>query len=427
MTLANPFRTVFRNAVATLRVDDAIVSTRPLGSLLPGQRRTVAFTEWSPPRPGSYRLRADLDGVGLSGNHLTSSASSTITVAGDGGVARTAPTPGEPARSIVHTRALTPLVGSASSQLVRGFGGQTRSFGEHRGVRSFSGGRPLSLTANNILLRPFPRAAGAPVAISVQLSNLEIAPVVGARVAVSIDGTALGETVTDIPATGSVVASGFKDWTAQPGRHTVQASVTVGSNRSEATKFLYVMPAGTRGFGRPGFVAGGGFGHAGDRKGAAQPGLEGKSGSGFQPGFMPMIEAGRLGGAADLQITATDIRFAPALPSVGAAMNVTITVHNIGAAPASDGRVLAVLSAGGVEVARRQFIASVPASGTLALAWPLTTPSGSPILVTATATVTGDANLANNQARATATGRIPVKGIISPATIGSERKGSVTP
>jgi hypothetical protein len=418
MTLANPFNTAFRNAVATLRVDDAVVSTRPLGTLLPGQRRTVTFSEWTPPHPGSYRLRADLDGVGLLGNHLTSSAASTITVTGQSAVARMAPMPAIPTRSFTRTRSLTPLVRSASSEPVRGFGGPARGFGGRSGVRSFMVNTALSLSANSIVLRPFPPTAGAPMAVSVQLSNLEPAAARGVRVAVSVDGEALGETVTDVPASGVAMASGFKDWTAQPGRHDVRASVTVGTNHSEATKPLFVIAPGTRGFGRPGFVAGG-------ATGVGKPGVSadaaGKGGYAFQPGFKPVLGTVRAGAAADLQIMTADIRFTPSLPSAGAAMTVTINVHNLGTGPANDGRVLAVLSAAGVEVARRQFSAAVPANGVVALEWPLTTPAGTPLLVTATATATGDINPANNQARATAAGKILIKGLTPRATIGSSR------
>src|SRR6185295_6588207 len=121
MTLANPFDSPFRSVVATLRIDNAVVSTRNLGTLLPHQRRTVTFSEWSPPRPGTYQLRADLDGVGVTGNPLTSSASSTITIAGAGTAATVAPVSDAPVRSMTGTRAFTPLVAALSSQPVRGF------------------------------------------------------------------------------------------------------------------------------------------------------------------------------------------------------------------------------------------------------------------------------------------------------------------
>src|SRR5207253_3372430 len=125
----------------------------------------------------------------------------------------------------------------------------------------------------------------------------------------------------------------------------------VASNHSEAIKPLFVTAPGTRGFGRPGFVAGGGV------RGDLAPGQAGKGGATFQPGFKAGFGTPRVGAAADLQIMTTDIQFIPSPPSAGAPMTVTISVHNLGAGPANDGRVLAVLSAGGVAVARRQFSA----------------------------------------------------------------------
>lgn len=422
MTLANPFRATFNRAVATLFVDDAKVSTRQLGTLLPGQRRTVTFTEWSPPRPGTFRLRADLEGQGALGNPLKSSATSTITVAGPEAAPRSAPMAGGSPRSITATRSFTPLVQNVSPIAVRPLGAGSQFPGAAGGARSFMSAPALRLSANDILLRPFPPAAGAPVTITVQLSNVDRMPVHGARVAVTAGGQPLGEMVIDVPASGMAIASGFKEWTAANGRHDIRASVTVGSSRSEATKPVLVTgPQGARGFGRPAIVAGGGLVQTGKPVGVT-PAPATKVGVGFQTGFKPSF-AGQAAGAADLQIQATDIRIAPPLPSAGAAMTVTIQVRNLGAAPASDGRVLAVLTAGGAEVARKQFMAVVPAGGVVALEWPLTAPAGTPLVVSATATARGDANPANNQARATAAIKVmpKVRALESSRTIGITR------
>ncbi len=396
MTVANPFRTTFLRALATLHVDDAVVSTRALGTLLPGQRRTVAFTDWSPPRPGTYRLRVDLKGFGTLGNPLTSSATSTITVAGTGATPRMAPKAGGSAGTITATRSLTPLVRSVSSPVVRPFVAAPRGLaGGTHAVRPLMAGPALKLTANDIVLRPFPPAAGSPMAVTVQVSNVDRTPVRGARVAVRVGNEPLGEAVIDVPASGVAIASGFKNYVVKQGRHDVHASITVGSHRSEATKPLLVLEHGARGFGRSASRAAGGNPAVGKT-----PGLAG----GIKPGFGP-----RATGTTDLQIQTADIRFAPSPPSAGAAMTVTIHVRNLGASPASDGRVLAVLTAAGVEVARKQFSAAVPAGGMLALEWPLTAPAGTPVVVTATATARADNNPANNQARATTTSKVPLK------------------
>lgn len=409
MTLANPFRTAFRRAVATLYVDDAKASTRQIGTLLPGQRRTVTFTEWSPPRPGTYRLRADLEGQGTLGNPLKSSATSTITVAGQEAAPRMAAMAGGSARSIAATRSFTPLVRSMSHGVVRPLG-----------ARPLVGGVALRLSANDILLRPFPPAAGAPVSITVQLSNVDRTPVRGARVAVSVGGKPLGETVIDVPASGMAVASGFTDWTAATGRYDIRASVTIGSSHSEATKPVFVLGQGTRGFGRPALAADGGLASPGRKVGFTSA-PAGKAGQSFGGGLKPMFAGQAAGAAADLQILTTDIRIAPSPPSAGAAMTVTIHVRNLGAGPASDGRVLAVLTAGGAEVARKQFAAAVPAGGVLTLEWPLIAPAAMPLVVSATASARGDANPANNQARATAASKVLIKTIDPSRTIGITR------
>lgn len=102
-------------------------------------------------------------------------------------------------------------------------------------------------------------------------------------------------------------------------------------------------------------------------------------------------------------------------------MRVAISVRNTGSAAATDGRVLAVLSAAGVEVARQQFSAAVPAKGVVALDWQLTAPSGSPLVVTVTATAAGDTDPSNNQTRATAAGKVPMRALPPRATIGTIR------
>jgi hypothetical protein len=96
------------------------------------------------------------------------------------------------------------------------------------------------------------------------------------------------------------------------------------------------------------------------------------------------------------------------VPSAGTPLVVSVTVHNLGAAVANDGRVIAVLTADGREVARHPFMASIPAHGAVTLQWTLTAPSGV-IAVSATASATGDANPGNNQARAAASVKVPIK------------------
>jgi len=100
-------------------------------------------------------------------------------------------------------------------------------------------------------------------------------------------------------------------------------------------------------------------------------------------------------------------------------MTISITVHNLGTAAATDGRLTAVLSADGTEHSRRPFLANVPAHGTMTVQWPMTAPSGL-LTVTVTAGASGDANPANNQARAAASAKVPIRTVtptkVAPAT-----------
>jgi hypothetical protein len=414
MTLVNPFNTSFTAAIATLRVDARKIAERPLGVLLPGQRRTVSFTEWKPAGPGSYRVQVDLEGMGPRGNRLTSTASSQVVVIGGEKSARMASASGsaappipEPARPVAGTRSLVPLVRAASSSPVSGLGGGRR-LGRpgDPGIRSLAGGVAFGLSANSIQLNPFPPTPGAPLGVSVRLTNMDGIPAVGARVQVSVDGEDLGVSTVDVPGSGTAIASGFRPWTAKPGRHDFHASVVAGNRKGDATKAVLVTgPGGTRQIGRPmaGLTPGGSGSVVGAAPAVGGPRLGGvlpRAGT-LQPGSRPTMATPGASAAPDLKLASADIRIVPPAPAAGTPVTVSIQVHNLGAAAAPDGRVLVVLYAAGKEVSRRQFAALVPARGVLPLQWPLTAPAGV-LSVVATASVTGDANPNNNQARSAA-------------------------
>jgi len=314
-----------------------------------------------------------------------------------------------PARPAGEARSFVPFARMASSRPVP----LSASLGSSGlgGVRSFSYGPVLGLSANSILLSPFPPVAGAPVTASVQLVNLERTPVTGARVQLSVDGQPLGEVTADVPATGRAVASGFTSWMAKPGRHDFRASVVLGTRRGEATRPLFLNAAGTRGFGNP-LTQGGMPGKStplGPR--TLEPGSRGVVTSGTLTSGT--VTSGSLGGAPDLQLTSTDIRFEPRVPAPGAPMTISITVHNLGASPVPDGRVTAVLTADGREHSRRPFLANVPARGAVTLQWPMTAPTGL-LALTVTAAAPGDANPGNNQARAAASVKLPIRTLTRP-------------
>ena len=95
-------------------------------------------------------------------------------------------------------------------------------------------------------------------------------------------------------------------------------------------------------------------------------------------------------------------------------MNVAIRVHNLGTNEVSVARVVAVLTASGAEVARKEFTTAVPAAGVAELEWSLTTPSGTPLVATVKTSCDGDANPANNEAHVTAGGKLAPKTMIRP-------------
>jgi hypothetical protein len=278
---------------------------------------------------------------------------------------------------------------------------------------------PYGLTANSILVRPFPAAVGAPLDVSVQLANREATPAGNVSVQVSVDGEDLGSVSVALPASGSAIASGFRSWTAKSGRHDFRAIVTAGDQRGEATKAVLVNAAGGGPFaGRPmggataGTMTAGGMKPGGMSTGGMSTGgmsTGGMSTGGMATGTMTPSRPGGMtpfGGrpapgmsvAPDLQVTTTDIKIAPPAPAQGTAAVINITVRNLGAALATDGKVLLVLHADGKEIERKQFPAAVAARGMLALQWPITAPAGA-LSVSATATATGDGNPNNNTAR----------------------------
>ncbi len=440
MTLVNPFGTAFRSTVATLRVDGRSVAERDLGTMLPGQRRSVSFTEWTPPAPGAYRVQVDLRGVGPQGKPLTSSATSQVVIVGEDRSVRTTPPASPmsaPVRTPFATRTMMPLVRPASSQTLPAMG--ARPFGRPGapGVRGLVGGAVLGLSANSIVLRPFPPAAGAPLDVSVQLNNAAGAAAGTAQVRLSVDGEDLGLVNVGVPAAGFAMASGFRSWAAKPGRHDFRAVVTMGGGRAEASKAVFVSPGGARGFGRPlpggastGVVAGTPSGtmpgtrgiQTGPRPvtplgGGAKP-TAGAPTMGGAPGLKPFAKPPGAGGAPDLQLASTDLRVAPPAPTAGSSAVVSLNVRNVGSAPAMGGTVLLVLAADGKEVARTQLGAAVTANGVLALQWPITVPAGA-WSVTATATAPGDANPNNNVARAAPATRLaPTRApLASPAVL----------
>jgi hypothetical protein len=186
---------------------------------------------------------------------------------------------------------------------------------------------------------------------------------------------------------------------------------------------MFVMPGGGRGpglgFGRGAAGSAGTIPPAGATAGGLHP---------FDPGgAKPGLGLGRglkgagiaAAAAVDLQIAAGDIRITPASPVANAPMTVTMTVRNAGSQPVAEARVLAVLTAGGVEVARKEFSSAVGAAAAVSLTWEVNAPPGSPATVAVTVTAANDGNPANNQARAIVVGR--PRTLTPRSTIGTTR------
>ncbi len=308
-SVTNPFAYNFTGVTADLSVDGAPVSSKQLGVLLRGERRTVAFGDWTPPRAGTYEVQIALTGTGAGGRTLHSTASDQLEISGAAASPGTAtrsllgtPPPaapaitgtgsgGAPAR-LSMTRALTPIL--------RGAGGgapvpvATRSLlgapaDVARAVALFG------LSANSIVLAPLPVVLGKPLGISVRLFNAERTGETGVRVEAYVDQEKLGEAKVDVPVARAVIAQGWKPWTPKPGHHTIRVVVTAGARSSTAEKPLDLTPQG--GIGRGGVAA-----------------LVGRGAMAHGP----------------LAMEAADIQLTPAIPAAGASVALSARVRNTG-------------------------------------------------------------------------------------------------
>jgi len=509
-SISNPFTNNFTHVNAVLKIDGKLITTKDLGTLYPLQRRTVTFTQWTPPRTGTFPVNIELDGVGPTGRALSSSARDEIVVGGSPSpppiatrsLTISGSTPGGTGGGIAtrtftmpQTRRITPLLVAGGIPLAKG--PPPRSIYSIRGVMPM-GGMLFGLTANSLLLSPFPAIAGRDVALTVRLFNSDRVAAHKVRVEGFLDGEKLGETMVDLPVTRMVDATGFRAWRAAPGRHSFRAVVTDGGRQASAIKPIDVGTVGGIGAGGVAALIGRGglagsrltlggklamvstdirltplvptagadvtvsvhlqnvgttdvagaraelfvdgvrlgeatadiaagrdavlasFPHWKPTAGAHTLLCRASAGSaavsatrdvsvsasallvkglqtptGFKTGFSALLS-----GKPDLQIMPGDITFTPTVPRQGTTVTVSITVRNVGAAAAAGGTVLCIFSADGGEVTRRQFDAAVAAGGSTTLSWPVATPSGRQVSVSATASVADDAQPGNNAATA---------------------------
>jgi subtilase family serine protease len=101
----------------------------------------------------------------------------------------------------------------------------------------------------------------------------------------------------------------------------------------------------------------------------------------------------------DLQIIPSDITFLPGSPKAGDALTISILVRNVGTGAANGGTIQAILQVDGAEVTRRDFPATIAASGITSLTWPVTTPAGRTLTVIVTASIANDSRSDNNRAQ----------------------------
>ena len=131
---------------------------------------------------------------------------------------------------------LTPLVMAPTSAAPA----QTRSLGLMRGNKFALSMSLLGVTANSIVLTPYPAPVGTEVSLSVRLFNSERQAASKVKLEAFIGGDKLGETKIDVPVAKPVLAGGFKTWKATPGRHDVRVVVTWGDRSGSAQKPIEV-------------------------------------------------------------------------------------------------------------------------------------------------------------------------------------------
>ena len=250
-----------------------------------------------------------------------------------------------------------------------GGGGVAALIGRGAGSRLTLGSKLVMVSAD-LRLNPLVPTAGSDVTVSVHMQNTGATDMQGVHAELFADGVRLGEATGDIAAGKDLVLTSFPHWKPTAGNHTLLCRASAGTAAVSATRDVSVSASALL------------------VKGLQTP-------TGFKTGFSAL-----LAGKPDLQITSGDITFTPTMPRPGTTVTVSITVHNVGAAAADGGSVLCILFADGSEVTRRQFDASLAAGGSTTLSWPVATPNGRQISVSATASAADDAQAGNNTATA---------------------------
>jgi len=329
-TVANPFDHNFSDVRSTLKIEGKVVATKNLGVLFPRQRRTVTFEQWTPTKPGTFPIQIELAGKGPGGRPLSSTAVDKITVSaaamrpasapgagaagattrsilvgkGAGTTASTSSpmTAGGGTMPMTRTRSLTPLILAPAPATIAL---QTRSLDLMRkGGLATRLTSLLGVTANSIVLTPYPAQPGTEIALSVRLLNPERVPANKVKVEAFVGDEKLGEAKVDVPVAQPVIASGFKTWKATPGRRDVRVVVTWG-----------------------------------DRSGSAVKPIEIGSKDGTRMGGVMSLISRASPSLARLIITAADVRLNPPAPGAGESVELSVRALNTGSADAKGVRV----------------------------------------------------------------------------------------
>jgi hypothetical protein len=164
----------------------------------------------------------------------------------------------------------------------------------------------LGVTANSIILTPYPPQLGTDMALSVRLFNSERVPANKVKVEAFIGDEKLGEAKVDVPVAQPVIATGFKTWKAKQGRYDVRVVVSWADRSGSASKPIEIGSKGAR---------------MGERMGVAS--LIGRASFSM----------------ARLLVTAADVRLNPVAPAAGQPVELSVRAMNSGNADAKGVRV----------------------------------------------------------------------------------------
>ena len=297
LAVTNKFFKPIENLSAACFVNGKQVAAKQIGTVLPGQRRTIMFSEWTPATKGGFNVEVRLQCLGTTRKVLHATLSGTVDIADEAAVQGLV-RPGLRSNDRPTTRMVGPLAPAASSILVR----PTIRIAPPMGMM-------LRVGSDDIRLMPFPVGVGLPVQVSVNVGNPGTLAAPNAKVEVFVDGQGLGEVTVDLPSGRPTSVGGFKAWTAVAGMHTARAVVSAGGTRVESSRPFEVRAA----LARPGMIR--------------------------TPVRIVLPTGLRNTSPASVAIGAMDIHISPSSPAPGTEAELTATVRNGGGALAKGVRV----------------------------------------------------------------------------------------